>query len=89
MVGVALELVMLASADPVVLPARLFQMMQFFSVGEQVVFCIAPPPVVALLPEKVQFVMVGLEEKLYIPPPTAEAELPEKEQFFKMTSAPE
>ena len=82
-------MVMLASAEPVVLPTRLFQMRQFFSVGEQVVFCIPPPLVVALFPEKVQFVMFGLAERLYIPPPTSEAELPEKEQLIKVASAPE
>ena len=57
-------------AEPVSLPTRLFQMMQFFNVGlELKMLRMPPPPEAALFPEKTQLISVGLDDELYIPPP--------------------
>ena len=69
MTGVELLLKILAFAEPVVVPSRLFQTMQFFKMGLLELFAMPPPFVPAELPEMVQFVSVGLEALFCKPPP--------------------
>ena len=66
MMGVEELLTMFAAAEPVVVPTRLFQMRQFFSVGVEELF-VRPPAEERLrveFPEIVQLVSVGDEPLL-------------------------
>lgn len=86
MTGVELLFDMEAAAEPVMLAARLFQIMQFFNTGlELEAFPIAPPSVVAALPVNVQLVIAGLAEVvLYRAPPEMFAVLPENKQLIRV-----
>lgn len=85
MTGVELLSSMEEMAEPVPLPTRLFQMMQFFNVElELEMLRMPPPPETALFPEKTQLTSVGLDAELYNPPPYESDELPEKTQLVKL-----
>lgn len=92
MTGVEELLKTLAFADPVVLPALLFQMMQLVRVGLEELLYTAPPPsdaFIALLPEKVQLMMFGMAPCAFcIPPPKFEV-LPAIRQLVIVGLLPE
>lgn len=74
----------LASAEPVVLADRLFQMIQLVRLGFESTFRIPPPDVVLWFPEIVQFVRASWdEETLNIAPPEL-AELPDNRQLVSV-----
>src|ERR1041385_5248178 len=64
-------------------PATLPEMVQLIRDSEELPLDIAPPRLLAALPEKMQLVIVGDAVLLYNPPPFA-ARLPEKVQLLMM-----